>query len=144
MAFTAGDGKAEADPATTAAATAVPPVAEVRSADVENPPSDTAVASAVERWRREDLLDKAALVLRGLGCLFSALAFVVMASNSHGDWQEFDKYEEYRYLVAISSLAFLYAGAQVVRRALILAGRRDVLSRRAGTTADFAGDQIII
>ncbi|KAI3474402.1 hypothetical protein Pfo_029263, partial [Paulownia fortunei] len=25
-----------------------------------------------------------------------------MASNKHGDWKEFDKYEEYRYVLAIA------------------------------------------
>uniref|UniRef100_A0A1D1YS11 CASP-like protein n=1 Tax=Anthurium amnicola TaxID=1678845 RepID=A0A1D1YS11_9ARAE len=111
-------------------------------ADVENPASVPVITSAVSRWRREGFLEKAALVLRVLGSLFSALAFLVMASNRHGDWRQFNKYQEYRYLVAISALAFLYTAAQVVRQVLRLAGRSDTVWTRAMATADFAGDQV--
>ncbi|KAK1270316.1 CASP-like protein [Acorus gramineus] len=57
-----------------------------------------------------------------------------MASNKN-----FDEYEEYRYLVAIGALAFLYAAAQVLRQLLhqFSAGREVMLK----TT--FLGDQVV-
>lgn len=55
------------------------------------------VSSILRRWNREDLVKKASLGLRGLGFVFSLLAFIVMVSNKHGDWKNFDRYEEYRY-----------------------------------------------
>ncbi|KAJ0978341.1 hypothetical protein J5N97_013815 [Dioscorea zingiberensis] len=120
------------------------------AADPENPvadaaPSsgDAAVTSVVRRWRREDLTEKASMVLRGLGTLFSLLAFVVMASNKHGDWRDFDKYEEYRYLVAISVLAFLYSGAQLALQVHRFSSGKELLSRRTSVKVDFAGDQIV-
>lgn len=57
---------------------------------------EAAVTAVVRRWRREDLLDKAALLLRVAAWLLSVISFLVMASNKHGDWKEFGKYEEYR------------------------------------------------
>lgn len=70
------------------------------AADVENqtPNSGTGfgVSAITRRWKREDLLERGSLVLRGLALLFSLLAFIIMASNKHGDWKDFDKYEEYR------------------------------------------------
>lgn len=75
--------------------------------DVESPANDNTtpaaetgtgfgVAPITRRWRREDMLKRGSLALRGLALLFSLLAFIIMASNKHGDWKDFDKYEEYR------------------------------------------------
>lgn len=54
------------------------------------------VGNILRRWQREDFLKRGSQALRALGFLFSVLAFVIMASNKHGDWKDFDKYEEYR------------------------------------------------
>lgn len=54
------------------------------------------VSEVLRRWRREDLLKRGSLGLRGIALFFSFIALIVMASNEHGDWMEFDKYEEYR------------------------------------------------
>lgn len=82
MALSGNDGKS------------VPPSAAVNpvNTDVEDP----VVMSVLRRWKREGYLGMASLVLRVLAWIFSALAFVVMASNKHGDWRDFDKYQEYR------------------------------------------------
>lgn len=82
------------------------------------------------------------MILRVLAWIFSALAFVIMASNRHGDWRNFDKYEEYRYLLAVSVLAFFYTTAQLVRKVPRSSGRSDMLPARTAATVDFAGDQI--
>lgn len=59
--------------------------------------SGLGVSAIVRRWRRDDLIRKGSLVLRPLALLFSLLAFIIMASNKHGGWKDFDKYEEFRF-----------------------------------------------
>lgn len=72
-----------------------PPVPDV----VENqtPGTTYGVSDIIRRWKREDFINRGSLGLRGLDLLFSLLAFIIMASNKHGDWKDFDKYEEYRW-----------------------------------------------
>ncbi|XP_020578887.1 CASP-like protein 4B4 [Phalaenopsis equestris] len=103
---------------------------------------DAAIASVVQRWKREDFRKKGELLLRALQFLFSLLSFVLMASNKHGDWMNFDRYEEYRYLLAISILVFLYSSAQLIRQVHRLSTGRDLMPARAGTIFDFAADQV--
>uniref|UniRef100_A0ACD5TLU5 Uncharacterized protein n=1 Tax=Avena sativa TaxID=4498 RepID=A0ACD5TLU5_AVESA len=55
-----------------------------------------AVGAILGRWRRQDLLDKSGSALRAAAWAFSLLAFLVMVCNQHGDWKQFDRYEEYR------------------------------------------------
>ncbi|KHN29553.1 CASP-like protein [Glycine soja] len=66
-----------------------------------------------------------------------------MASNKHGDWREFDKYEEYRYLLAIAILSSLYTGAQAFRLLQELSTAKQLLQPRMAAMIDFFGDQII-
>lgn len=65
------------------------------------PEINTGVSEIVRRWKREDLVKRGSLILHGLALIFSLIAFIVMASNTHGDWKDFDKYEEYRYTLII-------------------------------------------
>lgn len=67
--------------------------------------SDSGVRNIIQRWKREDMLKKGCLGLRGIALIFSLLALIIMASNKHGDWRDFDKYEEYRYIFDSSSLS---------------------------------------
>ncbi|KAK3139056.1 hypothetical protein QOZ80_5AG0377150 [Eleusine coracana subsp. coracana] len=99
------------------------------------------VASAVRRWRSLDFLDRSGSALRGGGWAFALLSFLLMACNEHGDWMQFDRYEEYRYIVAIGLLAFVYTTLQLVRLAVRLTGGQD-LELKTGLLFDFAGDQV--
>ncbi|KAJ4830693.1 hypothetical protein Tsubulata_028410 [Turnera subulata] len=112
------------------------------AADVETG-SGFGVAAITRRWRREDLLKRGSWALRGLGFLFSLLAFVIMASNKHGDWRDFDHYEEYRYLLAIAILSTLYTGAQGLRHFHEMSTRKFVFEKRTSALVDFFGDQIL-
>uniref|UniRef100_A0A804LIQ6 CASP-like protein n=1 Tax=Zea mays TaxID=4577 RepID=A0A804LIQ6_MAIZE len=56
---------------------------------------------------------------------------------------QFDRYEEYRYLLAIVSLGLLYSLAQAVRRAYRMRGGADPVSSASGRLLDFVGDQAI-
>jgi hypothetical protein len=54
------------------------------------------VGAALRRWRAQDLLERSGSALRAGAWALSLLAFLVMACNEHGDWKQFDRYEEYR------------------------------------------------
>lgn len=75
------------------------------------------VSTIVQRSKRNDLIKKVLLALRGLALLFSMLAFIIKAinkdsefyneyddnedynytNNKQGGWEDFDKYREYRW-----------------------------------------------
>ncbi|KAL0310037.1 UNVERIFIED_CONTAM: CASP-like protein 4B1 [Sesamum radiatum] len=106
------------------------------------------VSNIVSRWKREDLLKRSSIASRGFGFVFSLLAFIIMATNKHGDWKDFDKYEEYRhtfllYVLAIAILATLYAGLQALRQIHELSTGREMFSRQNLALVDFFGDQIV-
>ncbi|MCL7026040.1 hypothetical protein MKW94_030276 [Papaver nudicaule] len=119
---------------------AVPPPAQ---ADVENQTSLTEISSILRRWKKENLLNKGALFLRGGTLFFSFLSFVIMASNKHGSWEDFDKYQEYRYCLAISILALMYSGAQVFYQINRIRTGKDFISQPKVFIIDFLGDQIM-
>ncbi|CAL9002914.1 unnamed protein product [Prunus brigantina] len=137
--------------------TAPPPPQPPPAADVENQtPSHTqttgtgfGVPGILQRWKREDSLRRGSLALRGLSTVFSFLAFIVMASNKQGyledlDYSEdFNKYEEYSYVLAIAILSMLYSGVQAARHVHQLSTGREVFQRRTSALADFIGDQIM-
>ncbi|XP_057440333.1 CASP-like protein 4B1 [Lotus japonicus] len=119
-----------------------PPMAP--AGDRQAPAASTGgVGGILRRWRREDLLKRGSLGLRGIALLFSLISFIAMASNQHGDWREFDKYEEYRYLLAIAILSCLYTGAQVFRQVHELSTGKQLIQPRMAAMIDFIGDQII-
>lgn len=85
------EGALPEDPAKSA-----PPVADA-------PPHDEVagfgVSAIVRRWRRDDLVRRGSLALRALALVFSLLAFLIMVTNKHGGWKDFDKYQEFRSFV---------------------------------------------
>ncbi|XP_062231122.1 CASP-like protein 4B4 [Phragmites australis] len=99
------------------------------------------VGAVLRRWRTQDLLDRSGSALRAAAWALSLLAFLVMVFNEHGDWRQFDHYEEYRYIVAIGLLAFIYTTLQLVRHGLRLTGGQD-LHAKTGLLVDFVGDQV--
>ncbi|RZC82482.1 hypothetical protein C5167_045273 [Papaver somniferum] len=126
-------------PAQASPAAAVPPP----EADVESQASLTEISSILRRWKKENLLNKGSLFLRGGTLFFSFLAFVIMASNKHGDWEDFDKYQEYRYCLAISILAIMYCGAQVFHQVNRIRTGKDFISQPKAFILEFFGDQIM-
>ncbi|KAL6998475.1 hypothetical protein U1Q18_008602 [Sarracenia purpurea var. burkii] len=111
--------------------------------DNKTPVTEIGASSILRRWRREDFLKKGSLGLRGLGFVFSLLAFIVMASNKHGDWKNFDRYEEYRYVLAIAILSTLYTGAQALQQIQEISTGKHLFSNRNLGLVDFFGDQIV-
>ncbi|KAH6806818.1 hypothetical protein C2S51_027926 [Perilla frutescens var. frutescens] len=116
------------------------------AADVENQRGGGGgggVSNILQRWRREGLLKRCSLTFRAFGFLFSLLAFLIMATNKHGDWREFDKYEEYRYVLAIAILSTLYTGLQIWRQIHEFYTTKEIISRQNAAIVDFIGDQIV-
>lgn len=111
------------------------------NSNVENP--TPAVSAINRRWKREDLLNKGSLFLRGLAFFFSLLSFIIMASNKHGGWKIFDRYSEYRYLLAIAALSILYTGGQAWRQVLSIWKNNNILEQRISAMLDFFGDQMV-
>ncbi|KAL6901922.1 hypothetical protein ACP4OV_004798 [Aristida adscensionis] len=101
------------------------------------------VDSVVARWRREDMLDKSPLALHAAAAVFALVALVLVATNQHGDWMQFGRYEEYRYLLAIAALAFAYSVAQALRHWHRMRGGVDPVSAPSGRVLDFVGDQVV-
>ncbi|CAN6347253.1 unnamed protein product [Urochloa humidicola] len=100
-----------------------------------------AVGAVLRRWRTQDALERVGSALRAGAWALSLLAFLVMACNEHGDWMQFDRYEEYRYIVAVGLLAFVYTTLQLLRHGVRLSGGQD-LQPKTGLIVDFAGDQV--
>ncbi|KAA8517711.1 hypothetical protein F0562_015185 [Nyssa sinensis] len=118
-----------------------PPVA----SDIENqtPVIRYGVTAIEKRWSREELLTKVSMGLRGSGCLFSFLAFVIMASNNHGDNEDFNEYEQYRYVLAMAIISMVYTGVQAVRQFVELYTGKQWLSTASLQWINFCGDQIL-
>ncbi|XP_004249059.1 CASP-like protein 4B1 [Solanum lycopersicum] len=111
--------------------------------ETQAPEISTGVSEIVRRWKREDLVKRGCLILHGLALVFSLIAFIVMASNTHGDWKDFDKYEEYRYVLAIAILSSLYTGFQVLRQIQELSTGKESFSRQKLALIGFIGDQVV-
>lgn len=76
-----------------------PPTAPPVGGDVESQvPGETrfGLPSILSKWRTEDKIKRGSFALRAVALIFSLLAFIIMATNSHGNWKDFDKYQEYR------------------------------------------------
>ncbi|MBA0630798.1 hypothetical protein Godav_002859 [Gossypium davidsonii] len=112
---------------------------------VENPTPALGfgVSSITRRWKREDLFNKGSLIARGFAFLLSLLSFIITASNKHGDWRNFDNYEEYRYLLAIAILSTLYTGIQALIHVNALWNVKQILNQRISAMVDFVGDQVM-
>ncbi|KAE9618196.1 hypothetical protein Lalb_Chr03g0043581 [Lupinus albus] len=82
-----------------------PPTASVSAipnADHQNPATGGTgggLTGIIRRCKRDEMLKKGSLALRGAAMVFSLISFIAMASNNYGDSKEFDRYEEYRYKI---------------------------------------------
>ncbi|OIS98125.1 PREDICTED: CASP-like protein 4B1 [Nicotiana attenuata] len=109
----------------------------------QTPEISTGVSNIVRRWKREDLVKRGSLVLHGFGLVFSLIAFIVMASNTHGDWKDFDRYEEYRYVLAVAILCTLYTGLQFLRQIHELSTGKESFSQQKLALLSFISDQVV-
>lgn len=84
------------------------------------------------------VLNGIVLVLRASAALLSFVAMALVASCRHGDWMDFLRYQEYRYLLGVSVVAFVYSAAQALKNF-----RRMRRGDAHASFLDFAGDQAV-
>ncbi|KAL6896816.1 hypothetical protein ACP4OV_007388 [Aristida adscensionis] len=101
-----------------------------------------AAAAAAAEHHQEDrqALEGMVLVLRAGAAAAAFVGVALVASCRHGDWMEFARYPEYRYLLGASVVACVYAAAQALR------SFRRTRAAYAGSSPgflDFAGDQMV-
>ncbi|KAM0865673.1 hypothetical protein ACQ4PT_043120 [Festuca glaucescens] len=98
--------------------------------------------SSRDRGHHDDgggqVLDRIILVLRAGAALSAFVAMSLVASCRHGDWMDFLRYQEYRYLLGVSVVAFMYSAVQALRKF-----RRMRRGAAHASFLDFAGDQAV-
>ncbi|XP_020236865.1 CASP-like protein 4B4 [Cajanus cajan] len=99
--------------------------------------------SLLWRLKKKDMLMRGSLALRGIALFLSLISFILVASNKHGDWKEFELYQEYRYLLAGAILSSLYTGLQVFRQLHELSTGQNLIQLRTAGLIDFVGDQVV-
>ncbi|KAK7382318.1 hypothetical protein VNO80_01169 [Phaseolus coccineus] len=114
-----------------------------QNVDVHAPGTSGGATGFLRQWKKKDMLIRGSLGLRGIALFFSLISFMLMASNKHGDWKEFDKYQEYRYLLAVAILSSLYSGVQVFRQVRELSTGKNTIQQRTAGLIDFVGDQVV-
>lgn len=103
----------------------------------------SAAAEAATKQPDAAAADKEYNSYNGASAAFAFVALVLVASNQHGGWMQFDRYQEYRYLLAIAALAFVYSLAQALRHAHRMRGGADPVSAPSGRIFDFVADQVV-
>uniref|UniRef100_A0A0E0LQ41 Beta-Casp domain-containing protein n=1 Tax=Oryza punctata TaxID=4537 RepID=A0A0E0LQ41_ORYPU len=100
---------------------------------------DDKAAYKYNPYSGDDGLDGIVLVLRAAAALLAFVAVALVASCRHGDWMEFTRYQEYRYLLGVAVVASLYSALQAARTFR----RMRAATAYAATFLDFAGDQAV-
>ncbi|KAI3512914.1 hypothetical protein L1887_20236 [Cichorium endivia] len=99
----------------------------------------------LRRSKREMMVDRSALGFRVLEMILSLIAFSVMASDKTQGWSgdSFDRYREYRYVVAVNAIAFAYAAFQAIDMTYHLINGKHIISYSLRPHVDFLIDQIL-
>ncbi|KAM3374643.1 CASP-like protein 4A3 [Capsicum galapagoense] len=107
--------------------------------------SRAAVESILERSKRDAVANRVALGFRVCEIVFCLVAFSVMAADKTQGWtgDSFDRYKEYRYLVAVNVIGFVYSGFQAFDLAYSLSTGKHFLSHHMQYHFDFSMDQIL-
>ncbi|PHU15425.1 hypothetical protein BC332_16630 [Capsicum chinense] len=105
--------------------------------------SRAAVESILERSKRDAVANRVALGFRVCEIVFCLVAFSVMAADKTQGWtgDSFDRYQEYRYLVAVNVIGFVYSGFQAFDLAYSLSTGKHFLSHHMQYHFDFSMDQ---
>ncbi|KAL8261041.1 hypothetical protein R6Q59_025090 [Mikania micrantha] len=97
------------------------------------------------RLKRDVLVNRSVLGFRVLEVILSLIAFSVMASDKTQGWSgdSFDRYKEYRYVVAVNAVGFAYAAFQAVDMTYHLFNGNHIISYSIRPVFDFLMDQIL-
>ncbi|XP_073108725.1 CASP-like protein 4A2 isoform X2 [Elaeis guineensis] len=88
---------------------------------------------------------RAALGLRVSAMLLCLVSFSVMAADKTEGWAGdfFDRYEEYRYCLAVNIIVFVYSGFQVIKEVHHSITKKFIVRRPKEFVFDFSMDQIL-
>ncbi|KAL4559710.1 hypothetical protein LXL04_031854 [Taraxacum kok-saghyz] len=97
----------------------------------------------LRKSKREVMVDRSGLGFRVLELILSLVAFSVMASDKTQGWSgdSFDRYREYRYVVAVNAIAFAYAAFQAIDMTYNLIYGNHIISYSLRPHFDFLIDQ---
>lgn len=97
------------------------------------------------RVRKEVMVERLGLGFRVLEIVVCLIAFSVMASDKTQGWSgdSFDRYREYRYLVAVNAIGFSYAAFQAIDMTYHLIHGKHIIAYYLRPHFDFAIDQIL-
>lgn len=103
------------------------------------------MSSVMSSSNKEFMVNKAALGFRVSEVILCLISFSVMAADKTQGWSgdSFDRYREYRYLVAVNVIGFVYSGFQAYDLAYHLATAKHVISSHLRYFFDFAMDQVL-
>ncbi|KAK1407245.1 hypothetical protein QVD17_38859 [Tagetes erecta] len=103
------------------------------------------VTSIVRKSRNELMIERVKLGFRVCEMILCLIAFSVMVSNQTKGWSgdSFDRYREYRYLVAVNVIAFTYAALQAVDVTYLLVYEKHIVTHSLRCHFDFLIDQIL-
>nr|XP_043636201.1 CASP-like protein 4A3 [Erigeron canadensis] len=97
------------------------------------------------RSKKEVMVDRAELGFRVLAMVLCLIAFSVMASDKTQGWSgdSFDRYREYRYVVAVNAIGFAYAAFQAIDMTYVVIYGKHIISYSLRPHFDFLIDQIL-
>ncbi|KAL2667925.1 hypothetical protein AAZV13_01G097900 [Glycine max] len=111
--------------------------------DKHEPETGGDTTGILRRWKRKEMLRRGSLGLRGIALFMSLISLILTASNKHGYWNNFDKFEEYRYMLAVAALSSLYTVVQVFRQVHELFTGKSLMRPKTEGLIDFVGDQVV-
>ncbi|XP_074586963.1 CASP-like protein 4A3 [Curcuma longa] len=114
-------------------------------AGVDGRAAERRFMAAPQSGRQRPWPVRAALGLRVLALLLCMIAFSVMAADKTEGWagDSYDRYEEFRYLVGVNVIAFVYSLYQVYERIHRMTAMKSIISRPLRYYFDLTMDQIL-
>ncbi|XP_022870657.1 CASP-like protein 4A3, partial [Olea europaea var. sylvestris] len=114
-----------------------------RPEEVDRERQPRAVGPTRRRSRREMNLKRAALGFRAFEVIVCLISFSVMAADKTKGWSgdSFDRYKEFRYLLSMNVIAFVYSGFQACDLTYHLVTGKNVISHQQRYHFDFSMDQ---
>nr|GEU31182.1 CASP-like protein 4A3 [Tanacetum cinerariifolium] len=97
------------------------------------------------RVRKDVMVERLGLGFRVMEMVLCLIAFSVMASDKTQGWSgdSFDRYREYRYVVAVNAIGFSYAAFQAIDMTYHLIHGKHIISYYLRPHFDFIIDQIL-
>lgn len=107
--------------------------------------SRAAVTAILRRSEREVMMKRAELGFRVCEAVLCLISFSVMVADKTQGWSgdSFNRYNEYRYCVAVTVIGFVYSGFQAWDLAYNLVTGKCIFSHHLRCHFDFAMDQIL-